>query len=100
MDFFRSILDEMKKVEWLKREEVVRYSWNIILFLLATALAVALLDIFIIKTRGALVQCLPEKNAIACFRNLIIKPVNDQISNPENNNPSGTGSVVDENQNI
>ncbi|MCA9385472.1 preprotein translocase subunit SecE [Candidatus Dojkabacteria bacterium] len=66
--FVKSIVAEMKRVEWLAFPELMKYSGLVIAFVVISTIVIAYTDILLIGTRGIVANCFDEDNFTQCAR--------------------------------
>jgi len=54
--FFREAYEELKKVTWLSRTQMIASTWLVILMVIAMSIYVGAVDLLISRTFGLLIQ--------------------------------------------
>jgi preprotein translocase SecE subunit len=91
VEFIKSIYSEIKKIEWLGRKDLVKYSWMVALFLILSTSVVAILDLLFTSVRTSSTLCLSDENVIECFTNYLSN-TSEEI---EENIETSTGSDIE-----
>ncbi len=55
IEFFKEAYEELKKVTWLSRKQMIASTWLVILLVIVFALYVGVVDFIIAKTFGLLI---------------------------------------------
>lgn len=95
ISFLKSVFEEVKKVEWLPKDLLVKYSFMVITFAILSTIAIACIDIVFIKTRTIATLCFDESVEFSKCANEVIFPkskVSETV--PEDTTQTSTGEVI------